>query len=124
MYDLEPLVSSFGRKVIALFVGRERRKYSAHLEVARTTPRSTADSTIRTFCALIRGLPRTERDRWNAAKVRDFSIGIQAGKEPNPCDFAIEAETLQAVSELDARIVITIYASEQSIKREKNFQSE
>jgi hypothetical protein len=111
-HDLQPLINSFGTKVIALFVGRERRKFCAHLEVAKTT--KSADSTIRTFCALVRGLPRTERDRWNAAKVRDFSIGIQAGRQPNPCDFALEAETVRAVSELSARIVITVYAPEQS----------
>jgi hypothetical protein len=111
-YDLQPLINSFGRKVIALFVGREKRKFCAHLEVAKAT--KSADSTIRTFCALIRALPRTERDRWNVAKVRDFSIGIQAGNQPNPCDFVIKAETVREVSELAARIVITVYAPEQS----------
>jgi hypothetical protein len=113
--DLQPLINSLGRKVIALFVGRERRRFCAHLEVARGA--KSADSTIRAFCALIRGLPRTERDRWNAAKVRDFSIGIQAGQQPNPCDIAIEAETVRAVSEVAARIVISVYAPEHSNER-------
>jgi hypothetical protein len=53
---------------------------------------------------------------WDAAKGRDFSIGIQAGTHPNPCDFAIEAKTLNAVSELGARIVLTIYPFEKPRK--------
>jgi len=76
----------------------------------------SADSTIRAFCALIKALPKKDRERWDAAKVRDFSIGIQAGTHPNPCDFAIEAKTLTAVSELAARIVLTIYRFEKPRK--------
>jgi hypothetical protein len=112
VYDLQPLVHSFGRKVFVLYVGRDRRTFSAHLELAKIT--KSADSTIRAFCALIKALPKQEREMWDAAKVRDFSIGIQAGRHPNPCDFAIEAKTLNAVSELAARIVLTIYPFEEA----------
>jgi hypothetical protein len=114
MHDLQPLVHSFGRKVNILYVGRDRRKFCAHLELAKIT--KSANSTIWAFCALIRALPKRERERWDAAKVRDFSIGIQAGTHPNPCDFAIEAKTLNAVSELAARIVLTIYPFEKPSK--------
>jgi len=110
MYDLQPLVHSFGRKVFVVYVGRDRRTFSAHLELAKTT--KSGDSTIRACCALITALPKQERKIWDAAKGRDFSIGIQAGAHPNPCDFAIEAKTLNAVSELAARIVLTIYPFE------------
>lgn len=114
MQDLQPLVHSFGRKVNVLYVGRDRRKFSAHLELAKIT--KSANSTIWAFCALIRALPKQKREIWDAAKVRDFSIGIQAGTHPNPCDFAIEAKTLNAVSELAARIVLTIYPFEKPSK--------
>ena len=69
----------------------------------------SADQTINAFCRLIRGLPQAERKLWDDAKVRDFSIGIQAGEEPSARDFAIEAKTVTAVSELNARIVLTVY---------------
>jgi hypothetical protein len=108
--DLQPLVHRFGRKVFVLYAGRVKRNFCAHLELARIT--KSADSTIRAFCALIRALPKQERDLWDAARSRDFSIGIQAGTHPNPCDFVIEAKTLNAVSELAARIVLTIYPFE------------
>jgi hypothetical protein len=107
-HNLQPLVSSLGKKVTALYVGRNRRKYCAHLEVSKIT--KTADSTIRAFCELIQALPRAERHLWNAATVRSFSIGVQAGKQPTSCDFAIKAKTVKAVSELGAQIVLTVYA--------------
>src|SRR5437868_4051787 len=97
--DLQPLVNSFGKKVIALYVGHERRMYSAHLELA-AVQKPSADSTIRAFCTLVRALRKTERELWNGAKTREFSIGVQAGQQPFACDFRIEAETVKAVAEL------------------------
>ena len=108
--DLQPLVDRLGRKVIALYVGRDRGKYSAHLEVAKNT--KTADSTIRAFCGLIEDLPKPERSLWNTATVRSFSIGIQAGTQPNSCDFTIRPGTIRAISDTGSQIVLTIYAPE------------
>ncbi len=107
-YDLQPLVKALGRKVIVLYVGRERKKYSAHLEVAKNV--RTADSAIWAFCGLIEGLPKPRRALWNTANVRSFSIGIQAGMQPNSCDFVVRPKTLQAASLLGAQIILTVYA--------------
>ena len=107
-FDLQPLVSSLGRKVIALHVGRDRRRYFARLELAKVM--KSADSTIRAFCSLIRALPKQERHLWNSANIRDFSIGVQTGKQPSPCDFVVEAETVAEVAQLNGRIVFTVYA--------------
>jgi len=107
-HNLQSLVKVLGRRVIVLYVGRERRKYSAHLEVAKNV--RTADSAIWAFCGLIEGLPKPERALWNTANVRSFSIGIQAGMQPNPSDFIIRPKTVRAVSLLGAQIVLTIYA--------------
>jgi hypothetical protein len=109
--DLQPLVKAFGSKVHVLYVGRERAKYSAHLEIAGLT--KTADSTLRAFCRLIERLPERARRLWTSATVRSFSIGIRAGTHPNPCDFTIQPGTVKAVSDLGAEIVLTIYAPEQ-----------
>lgn len=115
--DLQPLVNGFGKKVIALHVGRERRRYSAHLELAAYQKNPSADSTIRAFCNLIRALPKTKRELWNGAKTREFSVGVQAGRRPFACDFRIEAQTVKALAELDALIVLTIYGSEMAKRR-------
>jgi hypothetical protein len=106
--DLQSLIKRLGRKVIALYIGRERGKFCAHLEVAKNV--RTADSAILAFCGLIEGLPKPERALWNAATVRSFSIGIQAGRQPSSCDFTIRPKTVGAVSLLGAQIVLTIYA--------------
>jgi hypothetical protein len=96
--------------VFVLYVGEERGKYSAHLEVAGLT--KTADSTIRAFCRLIERLPERERRLWNNASIQSFSIGIRAGTHPNPCDFTIQTGTVKAVSGVAAQIVLTIYPPE------------
>lgn len=108
--DLQPLVSSLGKKVIVLYVGREKRTYSAHLELARIT--ANADSTIRHFCTFIESLPKAALQRWNSARSRDFNIGVQAAPQPNSCRFVLDAETVKAASDVGARIVLTVYGTE------------
>jgi hypothetical protein len=57
--DLQQLVNALAERVIVLYVGREKRTFSAHLEVTKVT--RTAERAIREFCALIRQLPKAER---------------------------------------------------------------
>jgi len=94
--------------VIVLYIGRERGKHCAHREIAKNV--RTADAAIWAFCGLIEGLLKLEQALWNAATVRSFSIGIQAGTQPSSCDFTIRPKTVEAVSLLGAQIVLTIYA--------------
>jgi hypothetical protein len=108
--NLQPLVTAMGEKVDVLHVGRHKRTYSAHLELAGSGLSESADSTIRSFCALIRALPRSAVVLWNAAKVRDFNIGVQAEMRPPSYVIALAPETLKAVSLVKARIVLTVYA--------------
>ena len=69
----------------------------------------TADATIRAFCRLIEKLPKGARLDWDGAKVRNFSVGIQAGFEPSASDYAISPETVRKTAELNAGIVVTVY---------------
>jgi hypothetical protein len=82
-YDLQPLVTAMGDKVEVLHVGRYKRICRAHLELVGSGLSNSADSTLRKFCTLIGTLPRAAVEVWNAAKVRDFNIGVQAGTLPN-----------------------------------------
>jgi hypothetical protein len=109
--DLQPLADGFGRKVTVMYVGKLKGTYCAHLEVARYT--RSADATIRAFCKLIEALPKDLRTLWDAATVRSFSIGIQAGTHPDSSDFVVGPKAVKAVSDVAAQIVITIYAPEQ-----------
>ena len=106
--DLQPLVDRLGRKVFVNYVGRERGKFSAHLEVAKIP--TTADAAIRAFCRLIGDLPEPERKIWDAAIVRSFSIGVQAGRRTPVRDFQVRQSTVAQVSEVGAEIVLTVYA--------------
>lgn len=114
-FSLEPLVNAFGTKVGIHHVGRHKRTYHAHLDLARShldLARLTkdADSTIRAFCKLITGLPPDARALWDAVKIRDFNIGVQAGTKPFSQMFELSAETVKAVADLGARIVFTVYS--------------
>ena len=107
-HDLQPLVDRLGKKAPPLYVGRERGKYSAHLELAKYI--QTPNSTIRAFCRLIEDLPKPERSLWNKATLRSFSIGIQAGTQPRSTDLTLRPATVRAISDVGAEIVLTIYA--------------
>jgi uncharacterized protein (DUF433 family) len=111
--DVQPLVDAFGKAVLVLFAGRIQRTYKAVLEVNKLT--KDADATIRVFCLLIRALPRPAKQLWNAAKTRDFSIGIQSADKPPSMDFALSADTVKQAAEVGARIVITVYAPDRSV---------
>ncbi len=114
--NLQPLVTAMGKKVHTLFVGRNKRVYQATLELVGAGLSKSPDSTIRTFCALIRSLPKTALMQWNAAKVRDFNIGVQAAMQPLSYRIGLAPETVRAASAVRARIVLTVYAP--NVRRE------
>src|SRR5580704_12391259 len=97
--NLQPLLAVLAKKVCVLYAGRDKRTWSAHLELTRIT--GSADAAIRAFCALVQALPRAERDLWNAAKMRDFNIGVQAAMRPFSYETVLAAKTVKAASEVN-----------------------
>ena len=112
--NLQPLVTAMGKNVHVLFVGRIKRTHQAHLELWGSGLSESADPIIRGFCGLIRSLPKPALELWNAAKVRDFNIGVQAAMQPRSHEVALAPETVRAAAEVNARIVLTIYAPRES----------
>lgn len=110
-FSLQSFVTALGKKVGVHHVGRTRRTYHAHLDLARRN--HDADSTIRAFCKLIQALPPAQREIWDAIKTRDFNIGVQAETKPHSEVFILAASTVKAAAALGARIVFTVYAPEQ-----------
>ncbi len=110
--DLQPILDAFGRKVIVLHAGRVEgeRGYEAHIELSSSL--KDADKTIRAFCVLIKSLRGTARDLWDGATDRDFNIGAQAEMQPDRYEMGIEAETVKAAGNVNARVVLTVYAPE------------
>jgi hypothetical protein len=107
---LDALVAALGKAVHPLYVGRERREYSAHLELAGWT--DDADATIQGLARLLRRLPRTEGKIWDRATRRDFNIGVQAAARCQPYIVEISARAVQMVSKLEGRILVTVYCPE------------
>ena len=48
------------------------------------------------------------RAAWNAAKVKEFDIGIQADRSPARGEWTVSVEGLQAASRVGAQIRITV----------------
>jgi hypothetical protein len=111
---LERLVAGFGRRVVALHVGKEGRRYAARLELARDDPARGPDQLIRDFVNLIRRLPPKARTSWNRAQRRDFNIGIQAAGKPFSYAAPLDSSTVRAVAAVNARIVVTVYGAEKT----------
>jgi hypothetical protein len=107
---LEPLVSAFGKRVLVLYVGGERHRHEAHLELASLVP--TADVAIRRLVKLVEGLPKPARRAWNGARSRVFNIGIQAGFEPRSRELLVSQATVDAIARVRGSIFVTVYAAE------------
>ena len=105
---LDDLVTAFGRKVVVLYAGKEGRQYGAHLEV----PASPVDAnrTIRRFVTLVDSLPRSPRQIWRAARLRQFNVGVQAGYSPHAYELRLQTATVAAAASIDAHVVFTVYA--------------
>ena len=108
--SLEPLAAAFGSRVFQLFVGLHGNRYGAHFELR--AQHKTADARIVALVNLVKGLPRPARAIWNQAYRRDFNIGIQGGVRPHSYELSLKPETLELVSSVDARLVVTVYATE------------
>jgi hypothetical protein len=107
--DLASLAEAFRPRLIALHVGRLRRRHWARFEL-RTQP-SNPDVAIRRLVAAIERLPARQRASWKRAATRDFNIGIQAGEEPHHSEFAVAPATVVMAGRVGARIVITVYGA-------------
>jgi hypothetical protein len=114
---LDNFVQALGDEAFVLYVGGGRRKYEAHVELASSHMAMSADDTIVGLVRLVRGLPRVQRKIWDSAKRREFNIGIEAGLEPHGFELRLQQRTLQAMTDVRAVLVITVYAPDLSEAR-------
>jgi hypothetical protein len=106
---LDSLVVALGQEVLINYVGRERRRYSAHF--SSYDPRN-ADAAIRRLARLIAKLPKPARQLWNQASKRVFNVGFQGGFRPQTLETEITSAAVEAAAGLGASIAVTIYAVE------------
>jgi hypothetical protein len=109
---LDSLVAALGRRVDVLHVGKWGRRYSANLEIAGSGFRSNAELLIRRFVALVKKLPPQQRRLWNGAQAREFNVGIETASSDHAFELKLNEPTLDAISSVEGRLVITVYAPE------------
>src|SRR5690349_4025659 len=73
--QLVPLVDTLQGKLFELFHGRIRGLYRTHYQTRGVV--RNASSTIHELAAVIEALNVTERRAWDAARMRDFNIGVE-----------------------------------------------
>jgi hypothetical protein len=112
---LDGLVQAFGEDVVVLYVGGRGRSYEAHLELSHRHPARTAERAITRFVRLIKRVPPRYRRVWDRARSREFNVGIEAGLEPHAFELCVSRRALEAITEVDAAMVITVYAPDQAI---------
>ena len=120
-HPLEPLAKGFGRRVTELYVGREGKHFVAHFELASSF-RKDADALIVGFVRLVRALSPKGRAAWAGAYRRDFNIGIQGGGKPHSFELTLKSETLSLIRAVDANLVVTVYAADQTVSRAPSVQ--
>jgi hypothetical protein len=119
--DLQPLVNAMGDKIKRLYVGREWRMFKAQLELA-VQPKSP-ESAVREYCKLIQELPQEARKLWDAARTREFDIGIEGPRTTKFYWFSIAPTVIKASSEINAFIVVTIYGPAKLVRRPRKTAS-
>lgn len=112
--DLKSLVEAMGDRIIVLYVGRVKRHYEAHLELAGSalpTARhpKIPEILILRFCRLIQDLPHQARKLWDSAKTRSFDVGIVARGPMHHYWFALTPKAIEAALEINAQIAVTVY---------------
>lgn len=106
--DLDALAVELDRRFMVLHRDSRGGQGSAHYELR--TQSSTPDQALRGLCRAVERLGPTARRAWRAVRIRDFNIGLQAGRLPHATEYAIPAQTLDRVVALGVRLVITVYA--------------
>jgi hypothetical protein len=105
--DLTPLVQALRRRLFVLHAGRMRGTFFASFE----TPGASypPDIAIRRLASALLRLPPPLRKQWRQARDRVFDIGIARAAGATPFSLALRNETMRIVTELNARLALTLY---------------
>ncbi len=100
----------------ALHEDHSERGGCARYELSDPDPDTQADPSaiIRQFCDALTALPEPARRLWQKATTRDFNLGFASGLTPHWSQWPIDADTVSKVAALGARIVVTVYAVDQT----------
>lgn len=108
--SLKGLVDAMGDDAFVLYAGGKGRNHRAHVELASSHMGMSADRTILGLVKLIDRLPVRYRRIWDAAKSREFNIGIEGGLNPHSFELRLRRRTLEAITSVGGALVVTVYA--------------
>lgn len=108
--SLQPLVAPMGSRVSVLYIGRERKRHGAHLELRGCGFAMSADAAILGLVGVIESLPPSAWKLWDTASTREFNIGIEVGLQPHGFEVHLKPETVSAVTDIGATVAVTVYA--------------
>lgn len=107
--SLASLAGALGAAVIPLHTGRRGRRHWLRLALARD-PADPSTAILR-FCRLVARLPGPARKVWDAAGIREFDIGLQAGNRLPAAEWVVTARALREAAGVGACIRLTVYGA-------------
>lgn len=107
-FDLSPICAAFGEDAAVLYNGKWGRHYKASFETSNELSNDVNDI-ISYFYELIIALEDKQKEIYDTSFLKIFDIGYESG-DSNACFFTeIRETTIKMLSEIDAKIGITIY---------------
>jgi hypothetical protein len=114
--DLNPLLDSWGGRVIRTHLGRSGRRHWMRFVLSR--PVNDPTRAIFAFDKLVRRLPKPARQTWNVAST-ESDVGIQAGFEHGAGEWTFAPRILEVVCDLGATLCLTVYSPLPLLEEEK-----
>lgn len=71
---------------------------------------ATVQDGVLLVARILRTFPPRVRAQWNRCRERTMNIGIQAGETPHQARFALRGDALEALKEVGADLLLTVYA--------------
>lgn len=110
-FDLAPLVEALGTGVFVLYSGARGEYFEAHLELAdEWTWDKDGATAIKRFVSLVEACTRTPGSSGTSRPGVTSTSGSKVATAAPHFEIAIKPIWLAAIAQLDARIVVAVYA--------------
>jgi hypothetical protein len=107
-HGLEELLTHLEPRAFVL----QRTEQFACLELNEDT--KSLEETVLGLVELVQSFAPQAREKWNQCDSRTFSIGIQAGSEPQQAHFTLSSKALSLLAGIQADVTLTVYAPYES----------
>lgn len=110
--ELADLRAAFGDEISEMYCGElVPGEWMLSFEVNGVEP-DDPDAMANGLCEVIEKLPATGHRRWDSARDRVFDIGCDAARTGPLTLDVFSAETLRRISNVRARLAITVYTAD------------